>query len=96
LPSRQQTLRETIACSYQLLGRSQQQLFRRLAVFRGGCTLPSVLAVCLDDSHASDNLLDVVGALVDQSLLTVVESANSEPRTAFWRRLASMAWSSLQ
>src|SRR5579859_7403163 len=80
LPSRQQTLRETIAWSYQLLGRSQQQIFRRLTVFVGGCTLSSLAAVCLDEGDAPGEVLDVVVALVDQSLLNQVESANTEPR----------------
>ena len=80
LPSRQQTLRETIAWSYQLLGRSQQQIFRRLTVFVGGCTLSSVAAVGLDDGDAPDEVLDMIAALVDQSLLNQVESANTEPR----------------
>ncbi|HXL35743.1 MAG TPA: hypothetical protein VN954_00930, partial [Ktedonobacteraceae bacterium] len=42
LPARQQTLRNTIAWSYQLLDAGSQQLFRLLAVFVGGCTLEAV------------------------------------------------------
>jgi predicted ATPase/DNA-binding NarL/FixJ family response regulator/DNA-binding XRE family transcriptional regulator len=80
LPSRQQTLRETIAWSYQLLEPTQQQLFRRLTVFVGGCTLSSVAAVCLDDGYATSELLDAVAALVDHSLLKQVDSTNTEPR----------------
>jgi predicted ATPase len=80
LPSRQQTLRETIAWSYQLLEHTQQRLFRRLTVFVGGCTLPSVAAVCLESDVAPDELLKLVAALVDQSLLNQVESADNEPR----------------
>jgi predicted ATPase/DNA-binding CsgD family transcriptional regulator len=80
LPSRQQTLRETIAWSYELLGTSEQQLFRRLTFFVGGCTLASIAAVSLNNADAPDAVLDVVAALVDQSLLKRVESANTEPR----------------
>src|SRR5437764_1239787 len=45
LPARQQTLRTTIAWSYQLLDAASQQLFRLLAVFAGGCTLEAVETV---------------------------------------------------
>ncbi len=48
LPARQQTLRATIDWSYQLLDSKEQRLFRRLAVFVGGCTLKAVEAVCVD------------------------------------------------
>ena len=48
LPERHQTLRATIAWSYDLLQPEEQQLFRRLAVFAGGCTAVSAEAVCGD------------------------------------------------
>src|SRR5207302_1669046 len=41
-PARQQTLRRTIAWSYDLLDDAEQRLFRRLAVFGGGCTIEAV------------------------------------------------------
>ncbi len=43
LPERQQTLRSTIAWSYELLSEGEQRLFRRLAVFVGGCGVTSLL-----------------------------------------------------
>ncbi|MBA3413918.1 MAG: XRE family transcriptional regulator, partial [Chloroflexia bacterium] len=39
LPGRQRTLRDTINWSYDLLSPEEQTLFRRLAIFAGGCTL---------------------------------------------------------
>src|SRR5581483_11041379 len=44
LPPRQQTLRGAIAWSYDLLGPGEQALFRRMAVFVGGCTLAAAEA----------------------------------------------------
>jgi predicted ATPase len=46
LPTRQQTLRNAIEWSYDLLNEEEQTLFRRLAVFVGGCTLEAAESVC--------------------------------------------------
>ena len=59
---RQQTLRATIEWSYELLDAEEKQLFARLAVFRGGCTLDAAEVVCDAD-------LDVLQSLVDKSLV---------------------------
>jgi predicted ATPase/class 3 adenylate cyclase len=59
---RQQTLGATIEWSYDLLSPDEQQLFARLAVFRGGCTLEAAEEVAGAD-------LDVLQSLVDKSLL---------------------------
>ena len=45
-PTRQQTLRDAIAWSYDLLDEAERTFFRRLAVFRGGCTLEAAERVC--------------------------------------------------
>ena len=45
-PSRQQTLRQTIQWSYDLLSAQEQQLFQRLSVFVNGCELSAVEAIC--------------------------------------------------
>jgi tetratricopeptide (TPR) repeat protein len=45
LPARQQTLRGTVAWSYDLLDAGEQRVFEHLSVFVGGCTLDAA-AVC--------------------------------------------------
>ncbi len=67
--ARQQTLRNTIAWSYQLLDAPEQRLFRQLSVFTGGCTLEAIEAVCAPPSSASEPILDGVASLIDKSLL---------------------------
>ena len=59
---RQQTLRSTIAWSYDLLDDDEQRVFARLAVFVGGCTLTAAEAVC-------NTGLDTLQSLVDKSLV---------------------------
>lgn len=55
---RQQTLRTTIAWSYDLLPDDEQRLFARLAVFRGGCTLETAEPVADADVAGLQSLLD--------------------------------------
>ena len=78
LPARQQTLRNAIAWSYDLLNPDEQRLFRQLSVFVGGCTLDAVEAVSGD--HQGYLLLDRFGSLLDKSLLREVEGLSDEPR----------------
>ena len=79
LPARQQTLRNAIAWSYDLLDENEQQLFRRLSVFVGGCTIDAAEAVA-GDHPAQTSILDQLGSLLDKSLLQEVEGTNNEPR----------------
>ncbi|MDQ2997315.1 MAG: NB-ARC domain-containing protein, partial [Chloroflexota bacterium] len=80
LPARQQTIRATIAWSYDLLELDTQPLFRRLAVFVGGCTLEAVAAVCNASGDLPLDVLDGLATLVDTSLLRQEEGADGESR----------------
>ena len=55
---RQQTLRATIAWSYDLLSTDEQRLFARMAVFRGGCTLETAEQVAGADIGGLQSLHD--------------------------------------
>jgi predicted ATPase/DNA-binding XRE family transcriptional regulator len=81
LPERQQTLRDAIAWSYDLLNLAEQTLFCRLAVFAGGFTLEAVEDVCVYGGleQMQSNVLETVASLADNSLLvSLVESATSQ------------------
>jgi len=80
LPERQQTLRNALKWSYDLLDPEEQRLFRRLSVFVGGWTLEAMEAVCADVVPGKDTLflLDGVASLLDKSLLLQVEQEGEE------------------
>lgn len=75
---RQQTLRGLIDWSYQLLSQSEQRLLRRLSVFPGGFMLAAVEAVC--DPEGQGNLLDILDALTDKSLVVASRTPGQEAR----------------
>jgi predicted ATPase/class 3 adenylate cyclase len=79
VPARQQTLRNTISWSYDLLTAQEQRLFRWLSVFIGGCALQAAEAVCAETGGD----MDIIASLIDKSLLRSIEQAgedSAEPR----------------
>ena len=80
LPVRQQTLRAALGWSYDLLDAEEQRLFRRLAVFAGGCTLEAAQAVCTPADDRTTDALDILASLVDKSLVQSVLQPDGEPR----------------
>ncbi|HLJ68138.1 MAG TPA: tetratricopeptide repeat protein [Chloroflexota bacterium] len=78
VPARQQTVREAIDWSYQLLEPPQQQLFAELAVFEGGATLDAIEAICLPGAPV--DAVDLVGSLLDQSLISMESATEGAPR----------------
>jgi len=74
---RQQTLRATVDWSYSLLNGPEQSLLRRLSVFAEGFDLEAAEAVCgLGDIEAYD-IDDLLGSLVDKSLVIAEPTAGS-------------------
>jgi predicted ATPase len=95
---RQRTLRATVEWSHQLLERAESELFARLSVFAGGCTLEAAETVCRAE-------LEALASLVDKSLVrrdgerfwmleTIREFAAEQLDTALEREAVRDAWAS--
>ena len=70
--TRQQTLRATLAWSFELLEAGEQVLLRRLAVF-AGFGLEAAEDVCAEDPLRRSEAVALLGRLVDKSLVHVEE-----------------------
>src|SRR6476619_599010 len=75
---RHQTLRAALEWSYGLLSTAEQTTFRRLGVFAGGFTLELAQEVVKDARIDQWLVLDLLGHLIDKSL--VIADAEAEPR----------------
>jgi predicted ATPase/class 3 adenylate cyclase len=72
---RHQTLRATVAWSYQLQSEAERLLFDRLSVFAGGLDLRAAEAVGASGPVEQHDVVDLLAALVDKSLITVERGA---------------------
>jgi predicted ATPase/class 3 adenylate cyclase len=79
LQQRQQTLRALVDWSYDILGENEQLLLQRLSVFRGGFALEAAEQVCAADPIDSLDVLDLLGSLVEKSLV-MLDDRGAEPR----------------
>ena len=66
---RLQPLRAAIDWSFALCSRPERQLWARASVFAGGFDLDAAEAVCADQDITPEDVLDLVAALVDKSVL---------------------------
>jgi len=83
---RHQTLRATVAWSYQLLTETEQVAFERISVFAGGFDVAAAAAVCADGDIDEDDIADVLASLVDKSMLMIDRSS----RTTRYRLLETL------
>jgi predicted ATPase/class 3 adenylate cyclase len=100
-PSRQQTLRNAIAWSYDLLAPDLAEVFRRLGVFAGGCDLDALAAIAAaGPNHGPQETraepLDLAAGLHDVSLITVTEGADGEPRVGMLETIREFALERLE
>ncbi len=93
VPRRQQSLREAIAWSHELLDETGVALFRRLAVFVGGWTMDAAEHVC-GDTPVVEVERSLEG-LVDQSLVQVSPGA-AEARFAMLETIGEFALEQLR
>jgi predicted ATPase/DNA-binding CsgD family transcriptional regulator len=68
-PERHQTLRASVEWSFESCSKPEQRLWARLTVFAGGFEWDAVEGVCADEHLPESELLDVLGGLVDKSIL---------------------------
>ncbi len=89
LPARQQTLRNAIAWSHDMLEEEDRATFACLGVFVGGAGLTDVMAVCGGELAADP--LDNLASLVEHSLARQVEGIDGEPRFAMLETIREFA-----
>ncbi|MEU3251803.1 BTAD domain-containing putative transcriptional regulator [Streptomyces sp. NPDC006997] len=82
---RQQTLRAVVDWSWDLLDAPERDVLRRLSVFAGGCDLTAAEAVC------GPAALDVLGSLVDKSLVVAAPSDDDGMRYRLLETVAEYA-----
>jgi predicted ATPase/DNA-binding CsgD family transcriptional regulator len=96
LPRRQQTLRDAIGWTYDLLTAEEQALFRSLSVFAGGFSIEAAEEVC---GPVSDlDVLEGIESLVDKSLvrpLDIDQQPNGEPRFALYETIREFGFEQL-
>ncbi len=78
-PLRQQTLRAAVDWSYELLTEPEQILLCRLSVF-AGWNLEMAEEVCADEAIPAGQVLDLLAALIDKSLVTLDTEFDGDAR----------------
>jgi predicted ATPase/DNA-binding CsgD family transcriptional regulator len=96
LPARQQSLRQTLDWSYNLLELGEQRIFRRLGVFVGGCSLDAVEALANLPGDLPFDVISQVAALIDKSLLHQEEQPDGNPRVSMLETTREYALEQLQ
>jgi predicted ATPase/DNA-binding CsgD family transcriptional regulator len=78
--ARQQTLEATIGWSYGLLEEAEQLLWARLSVFAGGFDAAAAVEVCADDRVPQERIVELLGALVEKSIVRRDLKSGNAPR----------------
>ena len=78
---RHHSLRACVEWSYELCSPHERLLWARLSVFIGGCGPEAAVAVCGADDLPPDEIVDLLSALVDQSV--VLANVDGSGRTRY-------------
>jgi predicted ATPase/class 3 adenylate cyclase len=89
---RQQTLQATVDWSFGLLTEQERATLTRLSVFAGGFDLEAAEAICTTASVDALDVLDLLGSLVDKSLVV----ADHSPKSVRYRLLETIRQYSAQ
>ncbi|GAB3719398.1 BTAD domain-containing putative transcriptional regulator [Amycolatopsis oliviviridis] len=77
---RQRTLRAVVEWSWDLLDDAERVLARRLSVFGAGAEVEAVESVCAGDGLAAEDVMYVLGSLVEKSIVDAIAGDQGEPR----------------
>ncbi|MEV4422949.1 AAA family ATPase, partial [Patulibacter sp. NPDC049589] len=94
--ARQRTLRGVVDWSWELLSDPERRLARRLAVLPGGATPAAAEAVCSGDGVPREDVLDLLAALVDKSVIQVRPDRGEDGHGARYRMLETLREYGLQ
>ena len=95
LPARQQTLRDTLTWSHDLLDYAEQRLFAHLGVFVGGWTIGAAETVAAPEGELAD-VLELMSSLVEKNLVLQQTDGDTEPRFAMLETIREYACEQLE
>lgn len=89
LPERQQSLRNTIAWSYELLEEQEKKIFRAASIFPAGFSVPTLSTLLNLDENET---LEIISSLVDKNLLKPSVEKHNEPHFGMVEMIREFAW----
>ncbi|HVL22907.1 MAG TPA: LuxR C-terminal-related transcriptional regulator, partial [Thermomicrobiales bacterium] len=90
-PERHRTLRATLQWSHDLLSADERVLFRRLAIFENGGPFDAVAAICNAVGDLGGDVEEILAALVDHSLVRIVDAPATGPRVRMLHTIREFA-----
>lgn len=94
-PLRHQSMRQTIAWSYDLLQAVEQRLLRWLAVFVDGCSWEAIEATGAAIGLDASQTVEALSGLIDNALIRRVQTADDVPRFRMLEPIKDFAFEEL-